>query len=452
MFELKDYDKSRLPEWARKYKVIGIARDVQKATDILELKDYDKSRLPEWARKYKVIGIAGDVPNTQKTYDDFSFDDKDLTWGDAIMSHGISGASAGYSDEAQALWEAGPLNYWRGNKQAEETYNRQVARHRAYLKALAEKYPIWSNIAYGAGSLVPTALSFIPWLGILRAGSVATSAFGNLGKAALLGAGSGALHGSGAGDGLDGRLVSAGTGASIGAVAGPLGSLVGTGASRLVRSAGKGLQNAPFIRGYLNPAHKQFQTKAVREVAKTLHDDEVKNVAESLASAPRNAFLTDISPNLEVSLANMGQKNTQVSKLLQEAHDKRMRQATTRLKKSADENITPLRDTKDFKKALEEKGAREHGPLYAEAYRIPIDKKYYGDLNNLFELEVVQDALKQAAQTLKRDFRYPKLEQFRSKKFPHLTYKPTMQLLDETKKALDSLSNMYDRAGNKHLA
>ncbi|WP_245256354.1 glycine zipper family protein [Bartonella birtlesii] len=230
MSEYKDYDKSLLPEWARKYKVVGPEiPNPQNIADYSEYKDYDKSLLPEWAREYKVVGP--EISSTQDTTDDFSFSDEDLSVWDAIMSHGISGLTAGYSDEIQAANEAGFTDYWSGDKRAEEIYNRRVAKERAYQKALEEKHPVWSSIGYILGSIVPTAASFIPGLGLLRAGSVATSTFGNLGKAALLGAGSGALHGSGAGDGLSGRLISAGTGGVIGGVAGPVGSLAGTAAS-----------------------------------------------------------------------------------------------------------------------------------------------------------------------------------------------------------------------------
>lgn len=103
--------------------------------------------------------------NSQPTTDDFSFDDKDLTVWDALRSHGVSGLTAGYSDEIQAANEAGFKDYWRGDKRAEEIYNRRVAKERAYLKALEKKHPILSSIGYIAGSIVPTVASIgIPGL------------------------------------------------------------------------------------------------------------------------------------------------------------------------------------------------------------------------------------------------------------------------------------------------
>ncbi|QEE09407.1 glycine zipper family protein [Bartonella kosoyi] len=386
------------------------------------------------------------------TANDFSFDDKDLTWWDALRSHGASGLTAGYSDEIQAANEAGFKDYWSGDKRAEEIYNRRVAKERAYLKALEEKHPIWSSIGYIAGSLVPTGLSFVPGLGLLRIGSAA-STFGNLGKAAVLGAGSGALHGSGAGEGLYGRLISAGTGGGIGAVAGPVGSLAGTAASWGTKKIGRGLQHVPFIKGgRFNPAHKEVQTKAVREVAKTLYDDGVENVTEHLASAPRHAFLTDISPNLEVSLANMGGTNARVSKLLKGAHEGRMQGAVQRLGQSADENITPLQDTKVLKRVLQEQGEKEYQPIYAQVYRTPVGKEHYAALNDLFADEAFQEAVARAVKVLKKDRRNAKPEMFYSREFRHINYKPTMALLDQTKKSLDYLSKKYYNLGDNQMA
>ncbi|GAA4667052.1 glycine zipper family protein [Bartonella pachyuromydis] len=386
--------------------------------------------------------------NEQNTTDDFSFDDKDLTRWDALRSHGISGLTAGYSDELQAANEAGFTNYWRGDKRAEEIYNKRVAKERAYLKALEKKHPILSSIGYLSGSIVPTVASFIPGLGLLRVGAAA-STFGNIGKAAILGAGSGALHGSGAGDGFYGRLGSAGIGGGIGAVAGPVGSLASTFGSSGLNKALRSMQTVPFVRRHFNPAHKDIQTRAVREVAKTLYDDGVENVAERLASAPRHAFLTDISPNLEVSLANMGKTNTRVSELLKHAHGERVQNAVRRIGQLADENITPLQDTKVLKRSLQEQGEREYKHLYAQAMQTPIAKRHYPALNRLFKNKWFQDALKEAVDILEGDPRKAIAQRFYDKNFSHLNYKPTMELLDQTKKSLDELIEKYKNFGDK---
>ncbi|WP_375656295.1 glycine zipper family protein [Bartonella sp. MR63HLJHH] len=446
MSEYKDYDKSLLPEWARKYKVVGPEiPNPQNIADYSEYKDYDKSLLPEWAREYKVVGP--EISSTQDTTDDFSFSDEDLSVWDAIRSHGISGLTAGYSDEIQAANEAGFTDYWSGDKKAEEAYNRRVAKERAYQKALEEKHPWLSSGAYLLGSIVPTALSLIPGLGLLRAGSAATT-FGKLGKAALLGAGSGALHGSGAGEGLQDKLISAGIGGGIGSVAAPVGSLAGTAASSVINKGRELWQSAPFVRGRLNPAYKDVQNKAVREVVNTLYDDGVENVAKRLETAPRRAFLTDISPNLEVSLANMGQINTHVSDILRHAHEGRMHGAIQRLGQSANENIAGLQDTKILKTMLKKQGEGVYEHLYEKALRTPIEKRHYPVLNRLFKNKWFQNALKEAVDTLEGDPRKAMPELFYAKEFRHINYKPTMELLDQTKKSLDDLIEKYKNFGD----
>ncbi len=212
------------------------------------------------------------------------------------------------------------------------------------------------------------------------------------------------------------------------------------------------MQHVPFIKGgRFNPAHKEVQTKAVREVAKTLYDDGIENVAESLANAPRHAFLTDISPNLEVSLANMGTTNTRVSELLKQAHGERVQNAIRRIGQSADENITPLQDTKVLKRALKESGEAAYGHLYEKAMRTPIGEKHYGALDKLFENEVFQEAVERAVKILKRDRRKAKPEMFYSRDFSHLNYKPTMELLDQTKKSLDYFINKHQNFGDKQM-
>ncbi|WP_273788691.1 glycine zipper family protein [Bartonella grahamii] len=450
--------RSQIPDWLKKYKLVDTIPNTSISTDFA---DNQKQSVPDWLKKYKLVDTISntssfadfeDNQDQQTTTDGISFADKDLSWWDALWSHGISGLTAGYSDEIQAANEAGFTDYWSGDKRAEEVYNRRVAKERAYQKALEEKHPVWSSIGYILGSIVPTAASFIPGLGLLRAGSVATSTFGNLGKAAVLGAGSGALHGSGAGNGLYDRLASAGIGGGIGAVAGPVGSLAGTVVSSGLNKALRSMQTAPFVRRHFNPAHKEVQTKVVREVAKTLYDDGVENVAEHLANAPRHAFLTDISPNLEVSLANMGTTNTRVSELLKRAHEGRMQGAVQRLGQSADENITPLQDTKVLKRLLKEQGEEAHGPLYAQAYRTPIEKRYYPALNRLFKQEGFQDALKHAVKKLERDPRTAIPQRFYVKEFSHINYKPTMELLDRSKKSLDVLIRMNRKLGDEEGA
>ncbi|WP_375696611.1 glycine zipper family protein [Bartonella sp. AP331QHHD] len=445
MSELKNYDKSLLPEWARKYKVIGIAEDVQKETNYPELKDYDKSRLPEWARKYKVIGPVQDIPNTQETFKDFAFDDKDLTWWDAVRSHGTSGLTAGYSDEIQAANEAGFTDYWRGDKKAVEVYNRRVAKERAYQKALEEKYPWLSSGAYIAGSILPTLASLgIPALNFLRAGST----LGSLGRGAIVGAGSGALHGSGAGKGYNDTVNSALAGGVGGAVLTPVAALGGMGISKAVRSLGNALKSPPVVRNYFNPARKEVSNKALREVAKQLYDNKPQKITERLSSEPQEVFLTDINEKLRQTLWNASKTNEDVYNLLKQAHEKRLGGSVQRLDDMMEQTIVPYQHRDTLSRTLKRQGKEAHDHLYEQAKQIPIGKEHYPALNKLFENKGFQRALKEAVKTLEEHPLSINPRRFYNRKFSSINYKPTIELLDQTKKSLDDLIEKSKKHGD----
>ncbi|WP_375674602.1 glycine zipper family protein [Bartonella sp. AP9QHHD] len=445
MSELKNYDKSLLPEWARKYKVIGIAEDVQKETNYPELKDYDKSRLPEWARKYKVIGPVQDIPNTQETFKDFAFDDKDLTWWDAVRSHGTSGLTAGYSDEIQAANEAGFTDYWRGDKKAVEVYNRRVAKERAYQKALEEKYPWLSSGAYIAGSILPTLASLgIPALNFLRAGST----LGSLGRGAIVGAGSGALHGSGAGKGYNDTVNSALAGGVGGAVLTPVAALGGMGISKAVRSLGNALKSPPVVRNYFNPARKEVSNKALREVAKQLYDNKTQKITERLSSEPQEVFLTDINEKLRQTLWNASKTNEDVYNLLKQAHEKRLGGSVQRLDDMMEQTIVPYQHRDTLSRTLKRQGKEAHDHLYEQAKQIPIGKEHYPALNKLFENKGFQRALKEAVKTLEEHPLSINPRRFYNRKFSSINYKPTIELLDQTKKSLDDLIEKSKKHGD----
>ncbi|WP_375707602.1 glycine zipper family protein [Bartonella sp. AA1HLJMS] len=445
MSELKNYDKSLLPEWARKYKVIGIAEDVQKETNYPELKDYDKSRLPEWARKYEVIGPVQDIPNTQETFKDFSFDDKDLTWSDALRSHGISGLTAGYSDEIQAANEAGFTDYWSGDKKAEEVYNRRVAKERAYLKALEKKYPWLSSGAYIAGSILPTLASLgIPALNFLRAGST----LGSLGRGAIVGAGSGALHGSGAGKGYNDTVNSALAGGVGGAVLTPVAALGGMGISKAVRSLGNALKSPPLVRNYFNPARKEVSNKALREVAKQLYDNKTQKITERLSSEPHEVFLTDINEKLRQTLWNASKTNEDVYNLLKQAHEKRLGGSVQRLDDMMEQTIVPYQHSDTLSRTLKQQGKEAHDHLYEQARQTPIGREYYPALNKLFENKGFQKALKEAVNTLEEHPLSINPRRFYDRRFSSINYKPTIELLDQTKQSLDDLIEKSKKHGD----
>ncbi|WP_375703876.1 glycine zipper family protein [Bartonella sp. AD13SXNS] len=379
------------------------------------------------------------------TTDDFSFDDKDLTWWDAIRSHGTSGLTAGYSDEIQAANEAGFTDYWRGDKKAEEVYNRRVAKERAYQKALEKKYPWLSSGAYIAGSILPTLASFgIPALNFLRAGST----LGSLGRGALVGAGSGALHGSGAGEGYNDTVNSALAGAAGGAVLTPVAILGGMGISKVVRGAGNLVKDIPIIKRVFNPAHKEVLNKALREVAKQLYNNRTKNITQRLTTEPDEVFLTDINEKLRQILWNSSKTNENVYNLLKRAHEKRLGGSVQRLDDMMEKIIVPYQHSYTLSRALKKQGKEAHDHLYEQAKQTPIGQEHYPVLDKLFENKGFQKALKEAVNTLEEHSLKENPRRFYDRRFSSINYKPTIELLDQTKQSLDDLIKKSERLGD----
>ncbi|WP_273760856.1 glycine zipper family protein [Bartonella sp. ML70XJBT.G] len=387
--------------------------------------------------------------NLQSATDTSPLDGKDWTKLRALWSHGVSGFAAGYSDEAQAIWEAGPVAYWRGDKRADEIYNRRVAKERAYQKALEEKHPWLSSIGYILGSIVPTAASLgIPALNFLRAGST----LGSLGRGALVGAGSGALHGSGAGEGYNDTVNSALAGGVGGAVLTPVATLGGMGVSKVARGIGNTLKSSPLVRNYFNPAHKEVSNKALREVAKHLYNNKTKNITERLEKEPHEVFLTDMNEKLRQALWNSSKTNEDVFNILKQAHEKRLGGSVQRLDDMMEQTIAPYQHRDTLSRTLKQEGDRAHGPLYAQAYRTPIGKEHYPALNRLFEEEAFQEAVERAVKTLRKDIRNAKPEMFYSRDFRHINYKPTMELLDQIKRSLDYFYRKNKNSGDNQMA
>ncbi|WP_273788674.1 glycine zipper family protein [Bartonella grahamii] len=383
--------------------------------------------------------------NTKFTADNFSFDDKDLTWLDAVMRHSASGATAGYFDEMKAVREAGVRDYWSGDKRAEEVYNRRVAKERAYQKALEEKHPWWSSGAYIAGSILPTIASLgIPALNFLRAGST----LGGLGRGALVGAGSGALHGSGAGEGYNDTVNSALAGGVGGAVLTPAASLAGAGVSKLGGLLVNALKSPPLVRNYFNPAHKEVSNKALREVAKQLYDNKPQKITERLSSEPHEVFLTDINEKLRQTLWNASKTNEDVYHLLKQAHEKRLGGSVQRLDDMMEQTIVPYQHSDILSRTLKRQGKEAHDHLYEQAKQIPIGKEHYPALNNFFENKGFQRALKEAVKTLEEHPLSINPRRFYNRKFSSINYKPTIELLDQTKKSLDDLIEKSKKHGD----
>ncbi|MBB5074432.1 hypothetical protein HNQ69_001574 [Bartonella callosciuri] len=429
--------------------IIDDASDYDSTFSVKKRRDHQGKKLTGYIPYSPLVDDVSDydgmASHSQPTKDSFLFDDKDLTVWDALKSHGISGLTAGYSDEIQAANEAGFTDYWKGDQKAEEIYNRRVAKERAYQKALEKKYPWLSSGAYIVGSILPTLASLaIPGLNFLRAGST----LGSLGKGMLVGAGSGALHGSGAGEGYNDTVNSALAGGVGGAVLSPVASLAGMGVSKAVRGVGNALKSPPLVRNIFNPARKEVSNKALREVAKQLYEDNTKKITERLSFEPHDVFLTDINEKLRQALWNSSRTNKDVYNILKQAHEKRLGGSVQRLDDMMDQTIASYQNSDALKRMLKQQGKEAHDHLYEQARRAPIGEKHYEALNKIFENKGFQKALKDAVSALEEHPLKANPQRFYDKKLSSLNYKPTVELLDQTKQSLDDLIEKSKRLGD----
>jgi hypothetical protein len=153
------------------------------------------------------------------------------------------GASFGFMDEINAGIRSGirGVHNLVTGKEADFSgnYDRALVDERKDFKAFEENHPVLATGANIAGGLV----SSIPTAGAVMGGRTAA---GVLGRAALTGAGSGAVGGLGAGEGgLENHIVSAGKGAAIGGAIGAALPAVAKVGSEVVKAVGNvtGLRN-----------------------------------------------------------------------------------------------------------------------------------------------------------------------------------------------------------------
>ncbi len=180
-----------------------------------------------------------------------------------------SGLTANFYDELRGLVEAsgasskdpaslyklisGAVQYWSGDKEAEQRYETAATRERDLTKAAEEQQPFASIAGNIAGAVA---------LPIGAAANAATLP-GRMAAGAGVGAGLGAASGAGEGVGAADSLNRAGTGAAVGGVVGAAAAPVMAGLS----AAGRGIQNlaqpiTSAIRGSVNP-----EAQAARNIA-----------------------------------------------------------------------------------------------------------------------------------------------------------------------------------------
>lgn len=127
-------------------------------------------------------------------------------------------------------------------------YEEELARERAKRTQFATDSPVTSGGATMLGAIAPTVP--LALAGVPIAPSMGPSTMMNIVKAGATGAGYGGLYGFNEGEGdVGNRLESAGKGAGIGAVAGPLAMFAGQGAGALGRYAATTAPGQAVLRG-----------------------------------------------------------------------------------------------------------------------------------------------------------------------------------------------------------
>jgi len=113
-------------------------------------------------------------------------------------------------------------------------YDTELANERAALAQGQEQHPYASMALQGVGGIATGAARGVPLLG--RIAAPAATKIGQLGKAALQGAGIGAAYGAGTGEGGQDRFNRATEGGAFGAVAGPALQATGMGIAGLAKT------------------------------------------------------------------------------------------------------------------------------------------------------------------------------------------------------------------------
>ncbi|WP_174888845.1 hypothetical protein [Bartonella grahamii] len=113
-----------------------------------------------------------------------------------------------------------------------------------------------------------------------------------------------------------------------------------------------------------------------------------------------------------------------------------------------EQTIVPYQHSDILSRTLKRQGKEAHDHLYEQAKQIPIGKEHYPALNNFFENKGFQRALKEAVKTLEEHPLSINPRRFYNRKFSSINYKPTIELLDQTKKSLDDLIEKSKKHGD----
>ncbi|WP_273789943.1 hypothetical protein [Bartonella sp. ML70XJBT] len=445
------------------YPIIGHISDYKKRSSNSHIWNDDQ---------YPIIGHISD-------YNNHSYEEEaqppEITQGEAFwnsLKHGLSFnlddeiagiTAAGRKSDDQlaikAFWD-GLINYWSGDKQTREKYEKEVNKIRDYQRRVSDAH-YWTSLGGNIlGSIIPSLATLgiggAARLGILgsklgqafsksgpsRIGAVVNPFLGITNKTTLphllkVGAASGALHGAGEGEGLGNTLTSTLAGAGLGAAGTAVGSALGHLAGSTVGGIGR----------LFSLSHKQGVEKAtLRAISKHLGSEASEELGESFKKAVDTDYVADHSPFLQDLVFDIAQKNQGAYLDLTQKASQRALGGGERIHQAADKYFVPRQNVVGLKGDLIASREAASHDLYEIAKKTPIGKHHYGALNELMKRPYFRQAYREGLQ----EFTSKGIEvgPFSSAKFDLLTEKPNMGVLHETKVKLGIMKDAAEKIGD----
>lgn len=389
---------------------------------------------------------------------------------------GITAAGRDSDDElAIKAFGKGLINYWLGNKQTREKYEKEANRIRDYYRRMSDQH-YWTSLfgnalgsaipslaTLGGGALASGARFVAPTLARNLAGSKLGQAFLKAGQSRpsrfasqyvspflgitnkttvphllKVGAASGALHGAGEGEGLGNTITSTLSGAGLGVG----GALAG---SALAHLAGYPVSG---IRRLFSPSHTKegIEKETLRAISKHLGNEASEELGKSFKNAVPTDYVADHSPFLQDLVFDIAKRNQGAYLDLTKRAEQRALGGGERIHQAADKYFIPRQNVTGLKDDLTASREAYTEHLYEIAKKTPIGEKYYGALNELMKRPYFKQAYDEGLKRFITDGN--NVIPFSSPKFSLLREKPTMGALHKTKEVVDSMIRTEKRQGD----
>ncbi|WP_245410085.1 hypothetical protein [Bartonella tribocorum] len=474
----KNTDRESFPDFGPSVKIIQRIMD----------DEYEKLRgetLPDFGPNIKIIGRISDDEYEKFGEYETSFQHPEITQSEAFWNSLKHGLSFNLDDEIAGITVAGRdsdddwaipafvkgfINYWSGDKQSREKYEKEANRIRDYYRRMADQH-YWTSFAgnalgaaipslatLGTGALASGARFVAPTLAnslagsklgqlFLKAGQLPPSRFaspflGITNKTTLphllkVGAASGALHGAGEGEGLGNTLTSTAVGAGLGAA----GTAVGSALGHLAGSTVGG------IRRLFSPSHKKgVATDTLRAISKHLGKEASEELRESVKNAVPTDYIADHSPFLQDLVFDIAKRNQGAYLDLTKRAKQRALEGGERIHQAADEHFVPRQNITGLEGDLTASREAASHTLYEIAKKTPIGEKYYGALNELMKRPYFKQAYDEGLKRFITDGN--NVSPFSSQKFSLLREKPNMGALHKTKEVVDLMIRTEKKQGD----